>query len=484
MKITKNKLEIAMKYFRKSFFIFVIGLLLFSATWTSIIIIKKYENIYRYDVKKDYLYNFHNDPKVTKSIAINIYDDYFIMQEREEAWDTAFLKIKLESSLLGKIVEPFMEIKSEDVVIQQYFERGVRGIRYVNISPLLRERKLSKTKIILKGHHLSWASQHGQLIVFKKHDLSNERILILSPHPDDAEIAAFGLYSYKNSHIITITSGDAGPNSYEALYPEADKLSAYLLKGKLRVLDSIYVSSLGGISPLRSINLGYFDGTLKIMYKFPDKNVESTYAPISDISTYRKYNLTDIPLEHRQKATWINLIRDLTFALQNIKPSIIVAPHPQFDSHPDHQYSSIALFEAIKRSGLKDGSLFLYTNHEVLTKYYPYGPSDSLVSLPPNFDTTIFFRSIYSHGLTSAQQIEKRFALDTHHDLRGLPPPVKYELYDLIKDCTRIIYTYLKSLAGLDDSYYRRTIRPNELFFIYSFQDTDMLKELFIRNPI
>ena len=47
-------------------------------------------------------------------------------------------------------------------------------------------------------------------------DLSRT-MLVLAPHPDDAEIAAFGVYANRNATIVTITTGNAGPRSYEAV---------------------------------------------------------------------------------------------------------------------------------------------------------------------------------------------------------------------------------------------------------------------------
>ena len=53
-------------------------------------------------------------------------------------------------------------------------------------------------------------------------DLSRP-MLVLAPHPDDAEIAAFGLYANRNATIVTVTTGNAGPRSYEAMFTDVPR---------------------------------------------------------------------------------------------------------------------------------------------------------------------------------------------------------------------------------------------------------------------
>ncbi|TDA89239.1 PIG-L family deacetylase, partial [Halomonas marinisediminis] len=96
--------------------------------------------------------------------------------------------------------------------------------------------------------------------------LKGKRILILSPHPDDAEIAAYGLYaSYpENTYVVTVTAGDAGEFKYDEIYQ--DSLTHYLQKGKIRTWNSLTVPMLGGVKSENIINLGYFNEALPTMY--------------------------------------------------------------------------------------------------------------------------------------------------------------------------------------------------------------------------
>ena len=62
-------------------------------------------------------------------------------------------------------------------------------------------------------------------------DLSRP-MLVLAPHPDDAEIAAFGVYAHRNATVVTVTTGNAGPRSYEAVFEDVPEM--YRFKGRIR----------------------------------------------------------------------------------------------------------------------------------------------------------------------------------------------------------------------------------------------------------
>jgi len=112
---------------------------------------------------------------------------------------------------------------------------------------------------------------------------------MLAPHPDDAEIAAFGLYADRNATIITVTAGNAGDFNYRAQV--ADPAEHYLLKGYLRAVDSVTVPWQGGIPPEGCVNLGCFDARLPVMHQTPDEAVPGMYAPNEDTRPYRRANI-------------------------------------------------------------------------------------------------------------------------------------------------------------------------------------------------
>ncbi|GAB6268105.1 MAG: hypothetical protein STSR0002_08460 [Smithella sp.] len=342
--------------------------------------------LYGCDVTADYHYRFSQDSRRVLYADSRISDDHFTMPQNMGNWDTGFLKINLKSTLIGKIIEPYIEFEMQGKKVKQYFMRGTEGIRYLNISSLSGQ---NVDKVTIRGHHLIWDPQDGQLLLFSNRKISQARILVISPHPDDAELATFGLYSHRDSFILTITDGgDSSAKNYDYLFSDVEKENSYAMKAKLRVIDSLTVPYIGDISPLSCINLGYFDGTLREMKEFPSIEVHARYSKRPYVSISRKYNL--YPLQSLPaEATWNNLVRNISMILDKIQPDIIVAPHPLLDSHPDHKFSSMSLFEALAKSRIcQKSSLFLHTNHG--GDYYPYGTSESIVSLPPLFQIIIY----------------------------------------------------------------------------------------------
>lgn len=437
-----------------------------------IVIREDSRRIYNYDPAADYEYSFSSN--AVQIIKLDLEDNSFLFPLLEGAADTLFLKIRVNSSLLAQVWEPYIQISYKGVKLRQYLERGARGIRYINISHLS-ALGLSKAgeKISLKGGHIKWQKE-AQLLIFRNEEPDKKRILIVAAHPDDAEIAAFGFYSHRNSYIVTITAGDSGTYQYHGIYP--DPKLHYFERAKMRVWDSITVPFLGGIGPERSLNLGYFDNTLKKMHDHPSVAVAPDYAQITDVNTLRNYNLSSLVPGHSGEATWLNLVDDLTRIIQELKPEIIVVHHPLLDSRPDHKFAALAVLEAISKAGLKNGNLYLYVVKDLYGLYYPFGPMGTIVSLPPFFNHNVLFRKVYSYHLSDQCQKEKIFALEAMHSLRSAPPfKVQREPLFTLK---RIILDNLRKLREFfrgDISYYRKAVRANELFFVLPFEDVDSL---------
>jgi LmbE family N-acetylglucosaminyl deacetylase len=288
------------------------------------------------------------------------------------------------------------------------------------------------------------------------------RILVVAPHPDDAEIAAFGLYSHRDSHVVTITSGEAG-EGFNIPFQENGRRRQTIL-GKVRVWDSIAVPLWGGLDLGRACNLGYFDGTLSWMYDHPEQEAISPSMHSSDMKMFRLCPWAGPLQAEWPKATWRNLVSDLAYVLKSLKPQVIVLPHPLLEVHPDHRYAALAVFEAINKAGLSQGELFLYANRHVLTPMYPFGDDDGLVSLPPWFGDAWLFSRVYSYQLRPGQKSEKYFALDSMHNLRGASGKQHSALGFLAIGMAKAV----DEVLGLDGvyNYFQRANRPNEVFFV------------------
>jgi hypothetical protein len=105
-----------------------------------------------------------------------------------------------------------------------------------------------------------------------------------------------------------------------------------------------------------------------------------------------------------------------------------------------------------------------------------------LVTLGPWFDEELPLRGVYSLPVSDELQIEKLFALDAMHDLRPIPRrrssgPRERTLERLSKLSRELWQDPVDSY-----NYYRRALRPNELFFTYTSADLDALVAYVERN--
>lgn len=369
-------------------------------------------------------------------------------------WDTALLGLHVIAD--PAIASPYVEIAAGNVSDRQYFAVGDAGERWLNLT-FLRGAMLG-TRIALRGDGVTFASQAARLRLFAANPDLSKAMLVLAPHPDDAEIAAFGIYANRNASVVTVTAGNAGAPTYEAVFDDPGEL--YLFKGRIRVIDSITIPWQGRIPPERTFNMGYFDARLAEMYDKRDTVIPEMYRPNTDINVYRRENIGSLlPLRPRE-SKWGNLVDDMLTLLKRVKPSVIVAPHPQLDTHRDHQFTTVALSEALARWN-KPVALLLYTNHADRNRY-PYGPAGTLVSLPPPPAGDVVFDRIYSHPVSHGLQRLKLFALESMHDLRFTPT----RQYQLAREDARAAAPE-KHGPEPDITYLRRGPRSNELFFVY-----------------
>ena len=383
------------------------------------------------------------------------------------AWDTALLGVRVTAAA----ADPRLDLSAGDVRITEYLDPNARGLRWINLTGLragLREGAVVEAQ----GQGVTIEPGPASLRTFANGlDLSRP-ILIVAPHPDDAEIAAFGLYAGRNATIVTVTSGNAGDANYQADFPDAAE--QYLFKGYLRAVDSVTVPWQGGIPPERCFNLGYFDARLRTMREKPGETVPELYGPNQDVAAYRRANIGQLLPKGPRTNSWPHLVEDLVAVLNKVKPEIVVAPHPFLDYHADHQYATVALAEALDR-WKKPARFLLYTNHSD-KNLYPYGPAGTNVALPPTGKSLpawaaaaeLPVQGVYSHPVSADLQRRKLYALETMHDLRLAP--VEQAACGDPNAPRRPDYP---RVAAVD--YFRRGPRPDEVFFVY---DRDGLRDV------
>ena len=416
---------------------------------------------YYYKTDKDYQYDF-SDSNAQVLIPEYRGNTLVIPESFDIENHSLFLKVILKPSFLGNFLKPSVTVSCNNAHSVNQFEIGAKGSRYINLSGL---NSAGCKQIELLPQYTNLDFKGSQLYAFKDEKIEDKRILVVGTHPDDAEIAAYGLYAnHKDTFVLTITSGEAGPFVYDEIY--ADTVEHYLEKGKLRTWNSVTVPLLAGVEPDNILNLGFFDETLQSMYTNDTAKVMGIFTKTNDINTFRKFNTSKYKDSLTGSSNWNSLVSNLKYLIGAFKPDIIVAPYPLIDLHPDHKFTTIAVIEALKGLDMHDGFLFLYTNHHTLSESYPYGDTGEEVTLPPYFKNGLYFNSIFSNRVDEAILKEKILAFDAMNDLRG-----DTEWRFPQKEVSNFSRNMVMQTMGITKDYYRRAARSNELFFIVDIKN-------------
>lgn len=407
-----------------------------------------------YSPGDDYRYDF---PADTLRLPVTLEAGRLQVAGELAAADTLILEVKLSASWLGRWLDPYVRI-GED---RQDFERGVAGRRYLNLSGQAESLGKGELRLVARFCRLS---STATLHAFRNPDYARRRLMILAPHADDAELAAFGLYSRSAEvSVVTLTQGEIEAEAYQRLGLGAAQ--AARLKGRLRSWDSLAVPLWGGVPQSRCVQLGYYCLQLPAMAAEPDKACGSRESGETDIRSVRQHNPLPLPADADGKPSWNNLIADLVAALQHFRPEVIVTPHPELDPHADHVATTQGLFEAIRLSSWKPAVALLYANHLHDNDRWPMGPAGFGIALPPAIEA-LPAEALWSPLLSREVQLDKAMALAMQHDLQGRPP--------LKKRLRRLIQRLLSGRrwpASGEDEFFRKAVRRHELFWVRALDD-------------
>ena len=165
-------------------------------------------------------------------------------------------------------------------------------------------------------------------------------------------------------------------------------------------------------------------------------------------------------------------MRDLGRIIAKVEPTIVVAPHPTLDPHPDHLLATVAFAEALQSAGSTMGRMFFYTVHNRRSELWPFGPAGSGVALLPILPEDGNCASgFYSHGLSVERQRQKFVALEAMHDVRDIQWPVGSSYRQVGAHVAGELRALAHGMGVVPTSYLRRAVRPDELFFVTSFDD-------------
>ncbi len=365
---------------------------------------------------------------------------------------TVIAKVQIKSNWLGRWFDPSVRVGND----QQTFERGAQGVRYLNLTG--QADALVTEGLSVRGRFCRIAAD-VELYLFTQPSPVAENIMILAPHADDAELAAFGLYSSaQNVSIVTLTQGEIEAEYYQRL--GLSQQQAARLKGRLRSWDSMAIPLWGGVPQANCVQLGYYCMQLPSMLEQPDLPFASKQSGESDIRSARQHNPIQLPADTTGAPTWQNLVADLVACLMHFKPDVIVMPHPEIDPHADHIATTQALFQALELSDWQPKRLFLYANHLHDNDRWPMGSANTGVALPPAM-VGLPADELFSYVLSEQQQVDKAMALLMQHDLQS-PQPFKKRLRRIIQQ----LLTGRRWPKTGDNEFLRKAVRKHELFWV------------------
>jgi len=215
---------------------------------------------------------------------------------------------------------------------------------------------------------------------------SNDRVLILAPHPDDEAIAACGviqksLEAGAKVKVAYLTNGDANQLSFIIFEKKLVAFpTQFVYSGELRRKESIAGMKALGLNEDDLVFLGYPDfGTLNILYKYWGKN-DAYKSPITHNSKVPYPECFSPGAPYRGES----IINDLNSVISDFKPTKIFVSSP-IDLNKDHRalylFTQVVLWDLWDKLETKP-VLFTYLVHSYsFPKPKGYRPLQEL--LPP-----------------------------------------------------------------------------------------------------
>ena len=383
-----------------------------------------------------------------------------VVQCALDGTETLLLQVNLRSGLLGRLLDPAVHIEG-GVADCQAFERGVRGVRYLNLTG--QAQALAAGQLRLAGRYCRLAP-HVELLVLRHADYLSGPMMVIAPHADDAEIAAFAAYSQADSWVVTLTAGEIENEYYRAAFA-LDLAEAARFKGELRSWDSVAVPRWAGVPAAQCVQLGYFCMQLPAMQADPLAAVPSREAQLADTRPFRRFNEVSLQSDADGQPTWSNLVQDLCELIERARPATIVMPHPTLDPHPDHICAHDALQQALRICQWRPQTLLMYANHLHDNDRWPMGDAGTGVPLPPLFDATLPLRP-WVLDVAPEKQRQKAAALGMMHDLQPAAP-AKRRLRRWLQRCLAA----RRWPAFGDNEFFRKAVRRHELFWVDTLND-------------
>jgi LmbE family N-acetylglucosaminyl deacetylase len=239
---------------------------------------------------------------------------------------------------------------------------------------------------------------------------SNDRILIMAPHPDDETVGTGGLIQKALEqgipvHVVFLTDGDFNEWSY-VLYEKLPMIipSQAIHLGEIRHNEAVNATKVLGLSESNLTFLGYPDyGTSDILYY----HWGSSPAYESIISRKNSVPYTN-SLNPGSPYKGESIMKDIETVINEFKPTKIFVSHPD-DHHPDHRafyvFTIVSLWDIEKEIDIFP-YLVHYRNWPLPYGYYPSDPQPV-----PSYDDQIVWNEL---PISQINEQTKFLALQKH----------------------------------------------------------------------
>ncbi|PZA07941.1 MULTISPECIES: PIG-L deacetylase family protein [unclassified Meiothermus] len=200
--------------------------------------------------------------------------------------------------------------------------------------------------LVAVGYRLWYMPQVARLPTLS---FGQERLLVLSPHPDDETLCCAGaiqqvLRAGGQVYVVWFTSGDgfewAATLTERTLRPRG---RASLELGNRRILEARKAAGILGIPEANLYFLGYPDRGLGQMVAHPSRRYRSRLTGV-DAVPYAQ------ALSPGAAYTGQNLEYDFEQVLNAVRPTLVLAPSPK-DAHPDHRAVGEVAIRVLGRRG-------------------------------------------------------------------------------------------------------------------------------------
>lgn len=325
---------------------------------------------------------------------------------------------------------------------------GWRGHCTLDATPLATREPGQTIHLETRGLRLS---EPPRLLTCGERPQPDDSILLCAPHPDDAELAAFGLYCnhVNRTWVVTFTAGERGIG-----WQAGEPAPAAYDRALRRVRESVELPVAGGVPRSRCQNLLLPDGVLSALLADPARPFSFSYDRVRLAATMGE----TVPATATGEA-WLNRLRDL---LTSVRPQIVVCPDPDCDIHPDHRATAQALALILREpAGASVRALYLYTIHPDFCETSPFGPAGAPWD-PPPLTSDVPLKAFFSQTLDETAIAKKRATLLESSDVDAL-----------FRSATAVRRrgSLRDRLSGDSISLLRRCVRSSESFRVQSCAD-------------